>query len=77
MYDKEKDELMLKLAPNKYKWIAALLMAVFSILAVWYTYKAHTKPPDSFSHNKKLGIFLLVWSVFFLPIPFDNNIWYK
>jgi hypothetical protein len=63
MHNEEKDELILRLSPNKYKWVAALLMAVFSTSVIWYTYKAYTKSPDSFHAIKS-------WEFFYLFGPF-------
>jgi hypothetical protein len=68
MYNEEKNKVILRLAPkNKYKWIGALAGAVFSMLMIWYTYKAHTKPPDSF-HTIK------AWILFYLFGPFFSYI---
>jgi hypothetical protein len=68
MHNEEKDELILRLArKNKYKWIGALAWTVFSILIVWYTYKAHTNPPNSFHTIKG-------WAFFYLFGPFFSYI---
>jgi hypothetical protein len=62
--EKEKNELILRLAlKNKYKWIGFLARTIFSMLIVWYTYKAHTNPPTSFHTIKG-------WAFFYLFGPF-------
>jgi hypothetical protein len=65
MHNEEKDELILRLTlKSKYKWIGALLMAIFSASVIWYTYKAHTKPPESF-HTERAWIFFYLFGPFF------------
>ncbi len=66
MNNKEKNELIARLTLKK-KWLG-LIVTIFYIGTVWYTYKAHTQPPDSFVSESRWAICYFLCPVFSLLV---------
>ena len=65
MNNKEKNELIIRLIPKK-KWLSGLIATILYIGLVWYTYKAHTHPPDSFMSKSNWAFFYFLGPVYSL-----------
>jgi len=64
MNNKEKNELIVRLTLKK-KWLG-LIVTIFYIGTVWYTYKAHTHPPDIFVFKSHWAFFYFLGPVYSL-----------